>query len=102
MATTKKISLKPLGDRVVVRLTESGGEKKLPSGIILPEASKERPMQGKVIAVGDGKWEEGKRVPLSVKIGDEVLFSKYGYDEIRLSGEELYILSEGSILAVIN
>ena len=99
----KKLSLKPLGDRVVVLPSEKEGEKRLASGIIIPETvDKEKPMKGEVIAVGVGKYEDGKRVPLQVKVGDTVLFSKYGYDEAKINGQEYYILSESSILAVLN
>ena len=99
----KKLSLKPLGDRIVVKPSEKEGEKKLASGIIIPEtADKERPMKGEVIATGPGKYEDGNRVPLQVKVGDTVLFSKYGYDEVKIEGQEYYILSESSILAVLN
>lgn len=92
----------PLGDRIVVRPAEKEGEKKLASGIIIPEtADKEKPSKGTVIAVGPGKFEDGARVPMHVKTGDTVLFSKYGYDEVKVDGEEYYILSESSVLAVI-
>jgi chaperonin GroES len=102
MAQTKKFGVKPLADRVVVR-PEAKEEKKLPSGIIIPEtADKERPSKGTVVAVGAGKMEDGKLVPVSVKVGDEVLFSKYGYDEIKIDGVEYYILSESSVLAILN
>lgn len=98
----KKLSLIPLGDRVVVKPSEKDGEKKLASGIIIPETvDKEKPMQGNVVAVGPGKYEDGKRVPLQVKVGDTVLFSKYGYDEVKIEGQEYYILSESSILGVV-
>ncbi|MGH7175020.1 MAG: co-chaperone GroES [Minisyncoccia bacterium] len=98
----KKISLKPLGDRVVVKPTDAKGEKKLASGIIIPEtADREKPMTGTVVAVGAGKYEEGKLVPMSVKVGDEVLFGKYSHEEMKLDGQEYYIVSEANILAVI-
>jgi len=98
----KKMALAPLGDRIVVKPSEKGGEKKLASGIIIPETvDKEKPMQGKVIAVGQGKYEDGKRVPMQVKVGDTVLFSKYGYDEVKINGEDYYILQESSVLAVV-
>lgn len=100
---TKKFSLSPLGDKIVVQPTKIEGEKKLASGIIIPETvDKERPAQGAVVAVGAGKYEEGKRVPMQVKVGDTVIFSKYGYDEVKIEGQEYYILSESSILAVLN
>lgn len=93
----------PLGDRVVVKPSEKEGEKKLASGIIIPETvDKERPAKGEVVAVGPGKVEEGKRVPLQVKVGDVVLFSKYGYDEVKIEGQEYYILSESGILGILN
>lgn len=98
-----KQKIMPLGDRVVVKpFTEQ--EKKTKSGILIPETvSKERPEQGKVIAVGEGKWNEDgdARVQMSVKVGDVVLFSKYGPDEVKIDGEEYYVLREDSILAVI-
>jgi len=98
----KKLSLVPLGDRIVVLPSEKGGEKKLASGIIIPESvDKEKPAKGEVIAVGAGKYDDGKRVPMQVKVGDTVLFSKYGYDEVTVEGKEYYILSESSILAVV-
>ncbi len=98
----KQFSIKPLGDRVVVKPDPKGEEKKLPSGIIIPEtADKEKPMKGEVVAVGPGKMDDGKRVPLDLKVGDTVLFSKYGYDEIKIDGQEYYILSESSILGIV-
>lgn len=98
----KKLSLVPLGDRVVVEPADKEGEKKLASGIIIPETvDKEKPAKGEVIAVGPGKYEDGKRVPLQVKVGDTVLFSKYGYDEVKIEGREYYILSESSILGIV-
>lgn len=91
----------PLGDRVLVRTIEA--ETKTKSGIIIPDtASKERPEQGVVVAVGAGRTtDEGKIISPKVKIGDTVIFSKYGPDEIKLDGEEYYILSESNILAVV-
>ena len=98
----KKLSLVPLGDRIVVLPEEKEGEKKLASGIIIPETvDKEKPAKGEVIAVGLGKYEDGKRVPLQVKVGDTVLFSKYGYDEVKIGGVEYYILSESNILGIV-
>ena len=99
----KKLSLVPLGDRIVVLPAEKDVEKKLASGIIIPETvDKEKPAKGEVVAVGPGKYEDGKRVPMQVKVGDTVLFSKYGYDEVKIEGVEYYILSESNILAVIS
>jgi chaperonin GroES len=99
----KKLSLVPLADRIVIQPLQSEGEKRLASGIIIPETvDKERPAQGTVVAVGRGKYDDGVLVPMQVKVGDTVLFSKYGYDEIKMEGEEYYILSESSILAILN
>src|SRR3989338_8408849 len=95
-----KPQIKPFGDRVLVRpFTEEAlrqAQGKSPSfGIILPESvTKEKSAQGKVLAVGEGKWVEGKLVPVRIKVGDTVVFSKYGYDEIEQNGEELYLLKE--------
>lgn len=98
----KKLSLSPLGDRVVVLPAEKSGEKKLPSGIIIPETvDKEKPAEGEVVAVGPGKFDDGERVPMQVAVGDRVIFSKYGYDEVKVEGVTYYILSESSILGII-
>ncbi len=92
----------PLGDRILLKPISQDELNRTGSGIIIPDTvSKEKPEQGKVIAVGEGRWENGKRVPLSVKIGDKVVFSRYGYDEVKYEGEEYYILKEENILAVI-
>ena len=100
--STKKNNITPLGDRVLVKPV-SEDEKKSESGIIIPETiDKEKPQQGKVIAVGQGRiTDDGKVLPVNVKKGDTIIFSKYGPDEIKVDGEEYYILSESSILAVI-
>ncbi len=103
MAQTKKFAIRPLGDRIVVKPGGRGVEKKLPSGIIIPpSADKERPMSGEVVAVGPGKYEDGMLVPMQLAKGDEVLFAKYGYEEVKVEGVEYYILSESSVLAVLN
>lgn len=93
----------PLGDRVLVRPGFPDEAKKTKSGIIIPETvNKERPEQGEVIAVGEGKTtDDGKIIPMKVKIGDRILFSKYGPDEVKIEDTEYYILREDSILAVI-
>ncbi|MCF7816176.1 MAG: co-chaperone GroES [Candidatus Pacebacteria bacterium] len=99
-------SIKPLLDRVVVRrLTDEETGTKSASGIIIPDTvSKEKPEQGIVTAVGEGKWNENgeKRVPMDVKVGDRVVFSKYGFDEVKIAGEEYYIVSSSSILGIIS
>ncbi|MFA7302254.1 MAG: co-chaperone GroES [Candidatus Paceibacterota bacterium] len=99
----KKLSLSPLGDRVVVLPSDREGEKKLPSGIIIPDSvDKEKPAKGEVVAVGPGKYDDGDRVPMQVKVGDTVLFSKYGYDEVKVEGETYYIIAEANILGIVN
>lgn len=102
----KKSPITPLNDRVVVRpLTEEELGTVSASGIIIPEtAKKEKPEQGIVLAVGPGKWDEDgeKRIPLDVKEGDRVIFSKYGYDEIKLEEQEYFIVGESSILGIFN
>jgi len=92
--------LKPLGDRVVVEAIEK--EETTASGIVLPDTAKEKPQEGKVIAVGPGVWKDGQRVPLEVKEGDRVIFSKYAGTEVKYEGRELLIMRESDILAVIN
>lgn len=93
------MKLQPLGDRVIVKQVEA--ETKTAGGIIIPETAKEKPQEGKVIAVGTGKIIDGKKVELDVKKGDKILFSKYGGDEIKLDGVEYKILKEEDILAII-
>ena len=95
------MKLKPLGDRLIVRAIEE--EEKTTSGIVLPDTAKEKPQKGKVLAVGEGKWDdEGeKRIPLDVAEGDEVLYSKYGGTEIKVDGEELLVLRESDVLAKV-
>jgi chaperonin GroES len=92
------VNLKPLGDRVIVEVVEE--EETTISGIVLPDSAKEKPQRGRVLAVGSGRWEEGKRVPLEVNEGDEVVYSKYGGTEIKVDGNEYLILRESDILAV--
>ena len=93
--------VRPLHDRIIVRRLEEG-EQKI-GGIIIPDTAKEKPQQGEVIAVGNGKVnDEGERVPLDVKAGDLILFGKYTSQEVRLDGEELLIMREDEVLAVID
>ena len=91
------MSLQPLGDRVVVQSIEA--EQVTASGIVLPDTAAEKPQRGKVLAVGAGRYEDGKRVPIQVAEGDEVIYSKYGGTEIKVDGEDLLILRESDILA---
>lgn len=99
----KGVGVVPLQDRVLIKpISPETLEKKSLSGIIIPDTvSKEKPEQGTIIAVGKGKYDDGKLVPLTVKVGDQVMFSKYGYDEVKVDGEEYYIVSESNILAII-
>ena len=99
-ATATKVSIRPLHDRVIVSRIEEGEQKV--GGIIIPDSAKEKPQQGKVIAVGKGKVEkDGKVTPLDVKEGDTVLFGKYSGQEIKLDGEEFLIMREDEVLGVI-
>jgi chaperonin GroES len=92
--------LKPIGDRIVVR--PKSAEEMTKSGIILPDTAKERPQEGEVMAVGTGRiMDDGTVVALSVKVGDTVLFSKYGGTEIKIGGEEYIILREDDVLAIL-
>ena len=94
------MNVRPLHDRIIVRRLEEG-EQKI-GGIIIPDSAKEKPQQGKVIAVGAGKTnDEGKRMPLDVKAGDTILFGKYSGQEIKLDGEEFLIMREDEVLGVI-
>lgn len=94
------LSITPLADRVVVRPLSR--EEVSASGIIIPDtASREKPERGTVVAVGTGKHENGTLVPMTVKVGDMVLFSKYGYDEVKIDGDEYLILAESSVLAIL-
>jgi len=100
---TKVKKIVPLGDRVLVKPIDTDElATKTDSGIIIPDTvSKEKPEQGKVLAVGDGRYDDGKLIKPRVKEGDRILFSKYGYDEIKIEDEELFIIKEENILAII-
>ena len=94
------MKVKPLYDRLVVKRLEE--EEKTKGGIIIPDAAKEKPQEGRVIAVGDGKvLENGQKAPLSVKVGDKILFGKYSGSEIKIDGDEHLILREDDVLAII-
>jgi chaperonin GroES len=94
------MKLKPLGDRVIVKAVEE--EETTASGIVLPDTAKEKPQRGKVLAAGDGKVsDDGKRIPLDVSEGDEVLYSKYGGTDIVVDGEDLLVLRESDVLAKV-
>ncbi len=92
--------IKPLGDRVLIKALER--EEKTKSGIVLPDTAKEKPQEGKTIAVGSGKTlDNGTKVALEVQVGQKVIFSKYAGTEVKLDGEELMILNERDILAIV-
>ena len=101
MATkTKKSTIRPLGDRVLLQRVEA--EEKTAGGILLPESAKEKPKEGKIIAVGDGRMlDSGERSSFSVKSGDRVLFSSYAGTEVKVDGEEYLIMREEDILGII-
>jgi chaperonin GroES len=92
--------IKPLGDRIIIELVES--EEKTASGIVLPDTAKEKPQEGKVVAVGTGRvLENGERVALEVEVGNRIIFSKYAGTEVKYQGTEYLILRENDILAVV-
>jgi chaperonin GroES len=95
------MNLKPLGDRLIVQAIEE--EETTASGIVLPDTAKEKPQKGKVVAVGEGAWDDDgeKRRPLDVAEGDEVLYSKYGGTEIQVDGDDLLVLRESDVLAKV-
>lgn len=93
------MNLTPLGDRAIVKAIDE--EDVTAGGIVLPETAKERPQRGRVLAVGQGRYEDGKRIPLDVREGDEIVFSKYGATEVKLDGEEVLILAGPDILAKV-
>ncbi|HOJ71712.1 MAG TPA: co-chaperone GroES [Syntrophorhabdaceae bacterium] len=94
------MKIKPLQDRILVKRIEE--EEKTKGGIIIPDAAKEKPQEGRVIAVGDGKMlENGTKAPLTVKVGDKILFGKYSGTEIKIEGEEHLILREDDVLAIV-
>ena len=99
MTTATKVAIKPLEDRIVVQAVDA--ESTTASGLVIPDTAKEKPQEGMVLAVGPGRFEDGNRVPLDVKVGDKVLYSKYGGTEVKYAGEEYLVLSARDVLAVI-
>ena len=95
------MNLKPLDDRIVVK--PSDAEEKTASGLVIPDTAKEKPQQGTVLAVGPGRWsdDQGKHVPVEIKVGDVVLYSKYGGTEVKEKGEDLLILTSRDVLAIV-
>ena len=95
------MKVKPIGDRVLVKPAKEEEQKK--GGIIIPDTAKEKPQEGKIVALGTGKLDEnGKKLPFEVKVGDRVLISKYGGTEIKIDGEEYQILREEDILGIVD
>jgi chaperonin GroES len=101
MATATKVKLRPLHDRILVKRLEEQDERH--GSIIIPDTAKEKPQEGKVIAVGNGKvTDEGKRLSLEVKAGDRILFGKYSGSEVKIEGEEYLILREEDVLGILD
>ncbi|NLW55728.1 MAG: co-chaperone GroES [Firmicutes bacterium] len=95
------MNIKPLGERIVIKVMES--EEKTKSGIVLPDTAKEKPQQGEVVAIGSGKTlDNGQKVPLELKVGDRVLFAKYAGTEVKLDGEEYMVMKESDVLAILD
>jgi chaperonin GroES len=98
--TATSVNVIPLSDRVVLRaLTDS---EQMRGGLYIPDTAKEKPQQGEIIAVGPGRFEKDKRVPMDVKVGDKVLYGKYSGTEVTIDGEQLLILRESDVLAVLS
>jgi chaperonin GroES len=93
------MELQPLGDRLIVRGTDN--EEVTSSGIVLPDTAQEKPQRAIVLAVGEGRWEDGKRLPMDIQAGDTVIYSKYGGTEVSVDGEDLLILRESDVLAKV-
>jgi chaperonin GroES len=99
MATATEIKVKPLADRVVVKAIEES--ESMRGGLYIPDTAKEKPQQGEVMAVGPGKFEDGKRVEMELKVGDKVLYGKYSGTEVTVDNEQYLILRESDVLAVV-
>ncbi len=98
-----KTPLTPINDRIIIKpLSAEEMGTTTASGIIIPDTAKDKPEQGTVIAVGPGKFENGHRVPMTVSVGDRVMFSKYGNDEVKIQGTTYLVIAEANVLAVIN
>ena len=100
MATKTSSTVSPLADRIVVRALEE--TEQMRGGLFIPDTAKEKPMQGEVIAVGPGRYEKDKRVPMELKVGDRVLYGKYSGTEVTIDSEQLLILREADVLAVVS
>ena len=93
------MNIKPLGDRIVIKVLKE--EERTKGGIVLPDTAKEKPQKGEVVAVGSGEIIDGKKVPLEVKVGDKIIFSKYAGTEVKLDEEEYLILRQSDVLAIL-
>ncbi|MBI1378471.1 MAG: co-chaperone GroES [Frankiales bacterium] len=93
------VTIKPLEDRILVKTTEA--EQTTASGLVIPDTAKEKPQEGEVLAVGPGRFEDGQRLPLDIKVGDKVIYSKYGGTEVKYDGEDYLLLSARDVLAVV-
>jgi chaperonin GroES len=93
------VAIKPLEDRIVVKANEA--EQTTASGLVIPDTAKEKPQEGTVVAVGPGRFDNGVRIPIDVKVGDVVLYSKYGGTEVKFSNEDFLVLSARDVLAII-
>src|SRR5438874_9618642 len=100
MATKTSVKVAPLADRVVVKALEE--TESMQRGLYIPDTAKEKPQQGEIIAVGPGRFEKDKRVPMDVKVGDKVLYGKYSGTEVTIDGEQLLIARESDVLAVLS
>ena len=93
------VTIKPLEDRILVKSIDA--EQTTASGLVIPDTAKEKPQEGEVLAVGPGRFEDGQRLPLDIKVGDKVIYSKYGGTEVKYNGEEYLILSSRDVLAIL-
>ena len=94
------MNLKPLGDRIVVK-PKDDEESRTASGLVIPETAKEKPQLGEVLAIGPGEFKDGERIPMDVKVGDVVFYSKYGGTEVKVDGEDYLVLSSRDVLAIL-
>jgi len=99
VTTATKVAIKPLEDRIVVQAVEA--ETTTASGIVIPDTAKEKPQEGEVLAVGPGRFEDGQRLPLDIKVGDKIIYSKYGGTEVKYNGDEYLVLSARDVLAIV-
>jgi chaperonin GroES len=99
MATATDLKVKPLADRVVVKALEESEQMR--GGLYIPDTAKEKPQQGEIVAVGQGRFEDGKRVEMELKVGDKVLYGKYSGTEVTVEGDQYLILRESDVLAVV-